>query len=70
MIMLNHRLRGHMMHLDSCSTTEILLVWLDLEPSHGFFTMMAQVRNELTDIDGVTLDEAKDLGLVSPWPSG
>ena len=51
MIMLNHRLRGHMMHLDSCSTTEILLVWLDLEPSHGFFTMMAQVRNELTDID-------------------
>ena len=65
MIMLNHRLRGHMMHLDSCSTTEILLVWLDLEPIHGFFKMMAQVH-----IDAVTLDKAKDLGLVSPWPSG
>ena len=64
MIMLCHRLRGHMMLLESCPTTEIMVVWPDVEPSSYYFTMFAQVRAELSESDAKLLDEAKDLGLT------
>ena len=53
-VTLSHKILASIVHIESESALETLLMWPDVAPSKGFATMEQQVLSELQDLDLVT----------------